>query len=70
MTIYQKATQVKKFCENTPECKRSNKFSNIICPYYDICKDSELINSPCFESIERLAEVIKEENWTVNIKGD
>ena len=70
MTIYQKANQVKKFCENTPECKRSNKFSNNKCPYYEKCKVSELINSPCFESIERLAEVIKEENWTVNIKGD
>ena len=65
MTIYQKATQVKKICENTPECKRSNKFSKIICPYYDICKDSELINSPCFERIETLVDVIIKEKWNV-----
>ena len=70
MNIYQKAATVKKFCENTPICKRSNKFSNIICPYYDKCKVSELINSPCFESIERLVDVIEKETWSVNVERD
>ena len=65
MTIYQKATQVKKFCENIPLCKRNNNYSNNECPYYEKCKGSELINSPCFESIERLADVIKKEKWNV-----
>ena len=58
MTSYQKAIKVRKVCENTPICKGNKK-----CPYFEKCKVSELINSPCFESIERLAEVIKKEKW-------
>ena len=65
MTIYQKAIKVRKVCENIPLCKRNIKFSNNKCPYFEKCKVSELINSPCFESIERLADVIKKEKWNV-----
>ena len=65
MTIYQKAIKVRKTCENIPLCKRNNKNSNSICPYYEKCKVSELINSPCFETIERLADVIIKEKWNV-----
>lgn len=60
MTIYQKAIKVRKLCENIPICKGKNK-----CPYFDKCKVSELINSPCFESIETLAETIIKEKWNV-----
>ena len=60
MTIYQKAIKVRKVCENTPICKGNN-----ICPYFDKCKTSELEKSPCFESIERLADVIKKEKWII-----
>ena len=65
MTIYQKAIKVRKTCENIPLCKRNNNYLNNECPYYEKCKLSELINSPCFESIERLADVIKKEKWNV-----
>ena len=65
MTIYQKAIKVRKVCENIPLCKRNNKNSNNNCPYFEKCKVSELINSPCFENIERLADVIKKEKWNV-----
>ena len=65
MTIYQKAIKVRKVCENIPFCKRNNKYLNNKCPYFEKCKVSELINSPCFESLERLADVIKKEKWNV-----
>ena len=65
MTIYQKAIKVRKVCENISFCKRNNKYFNNICPYFEKCKASELINSPCFESLERLADVIKKEKWNV-----
>ena len=60
MNIYQKAIKVRKVCENIPICKGNNK-----CPYFEKCKVSELINSPCFESIEILADVIIKEKWNV-----
>ena len=60
MTIYQKAIKVRKVCGNTPICKGNDK-----CPYFEKCKVSELINSPCFESIEILADVIIKEKWNV-----
>ena len=60
MTKYQKAIKVRKVCENIPICKGNNK-----CPYFEKCKVSELINSPCFESIEILADVIIKEKWNV-----
>ena len=60
MNIYQKAIKVRKVCENIPICKGNNK-----CPYFRKCKVSELINSPCFESIEILADVIIKEKWNV-----
>ena len=60
MTIYQKAIKVRKVCENIEICKGDNK-----CLYFDKCKVSELEKSPCFESIERLADVIKKEKWIV-----
>lgn len=60
MTIYQKAIKVRKVCENITKCKGNNK-----CPYFEKCKVSELINSPCFESIEILAETIIKEKWYV-----
>ena len=60
MTNYQKAIKVRKVCENIPICKGNNK-----CPYFEKCKVSELINSPCFESIEILADVIIKEKWNV-----
>ena len=63
MTIYQKAIKVRKLCENIPFCTRNNKFLNNKCPYFEKCKVSELINSPCFERIEKLADVIKKEKW-------
>ena len=65
MTIYQKAIKVRKVCENIPLCKRNNKYINNKCPYFEKCKASELINTPCFESIERLPDVIKKEKWIV-----
>ena len=65
MTIYQKAIKLRKICENIPLCKRNNNYLNNKCPYFEKCKVSELINSPCFESIERLADVIKKEKWIV-----
>ena len=58
MTKYQKAIKVRKVCENTPIC-------NSKCPYFSKCKVSELLNSPCFESIEILADVIIKEKWSV-----
>ena len=60
MNIYQKAIKVRKTCENIPICKGNNK-----CPYFEKCKISELINSPCFESIETLSEIIKKEKWKI-----
>lgn len=60
MTIYQKAIKVRKVCEITPICKGNNR-----CPYFEKCKVSELENSPCFESIEVLADVIIKEKWNV-----
>ena len=60
MTIYQKAIKIRKVCESIALCKGNNK-----CPYFEKCKVSELINSPCFESIERLSEVIIKEKWRV-----
>ena len=60
MTIYQKAIKVRKVCENIPICKGNNK-----CPYFEKCKVSELIYSPCFENIEILAETIIKEKWYV-----
>ena len=63
MTIYQKAIKVRKICENTPICNRYKGKSK--CPYFSKCKVSELINSPCFESIEILADVIIKEKWNV-----
>ena len=60
MTNYQKAIKVRKTCENIPICKGANK-----CPYFSKCKVSELFNSPCFESIEILANVIIKEKWNV-----
>ena len=60
MTNYQKAIKVRKVCENIPICKGNNK-----CPYFEKCKVSELINSPCFESIEILADVIIKEKWNI-----
>lgn len=60
MTIYQKAIKVRKVCENIPICKGNNK-----CPYFEKCKVSELISSPCLESIEILAETIIKEKWYV-----
>ena len=65
MTIFQKAIKVRKVCENIPLCKRNNKYINNKCPYFEKCKVSELINSPCFESIGRLVDVIKKEKWVV-----
>ena len=65
MTIYQKDIKVRKVCENIPLCKRNNNYLNNECPYYEKCKVSELITSPCVESIERLADVIKKEKWNV-----
>ena len=60
MTNYQKAIKVRKVCENTAICKGNNK-----CPYFDKCKVSELVNSPCFERIETIADVIIKEKWIV-----
>ena len=60
MTKYQKAIKVRKICENIPICKGNNK-----CPYFEKCKVSELFNSPCFETIEILANVITKEKWNV-----
>ena len=61
MNIYQKAIKVIKVCENVPICKGNNK-----CPYFEKCKTSEiLIKSPCFESIEIVAEAIVKEKWDV-----
>lgn len=60
MNIYQKAIKVRKVCENIAICKGFNK-----CPYFDKCKVSELENSPCFESIETLVEIIIKEKWNV-----
>ena len=60
MTIYQKAIKVRKVCENTPICKGIKK-----CPYFDKCKVSELENSPCFERIESLVDVIIKEKWNI-----
>ena len=60
MTNYQKAIKVRKDCENIAICKGNNK-----CPYFDKCKVSELENSPCFERIETLADVIIKEKWIV-----
>ena len=65
MTIYQKAIKVRKVCENIPICIRNNNYLNNKCHYFEKCKVSELINSPCFESIERLGDVIKKEKWNV-----
>ena len=63
MTKYPKAIKVRKVCENTPICNRHKGKSK--CPYFGKCKVSELFNSPCFESIERLADVITKEKWNV-----
>ena len=60
MTIYQKAIKVRKTCENISICKGNN-----LCPYFEKCKTSELINSPCFENIEILSKVIIKEKWKV-----
>ena len=60
MTIYQKAIKVRKVCENIPRCRGNNK-----CPYFEKCKVSEIENSPCFESIEILADAIIKEKWNV-----
>ena len=63
MNIYQKAIKVRKVCENTLICNRHKGKSK--CPYFSKCKVSELLNSPCFESIEILANVIIKEKWNV-----
>ena len=63
MTIFQKAIKVRKVCENIPLCYRFR--GNSKCPYFSKCKVSELLNSPYFESIETLADVIIKEKWDV-----
>lgn len=63
MTKYQKAIKVRKVCEITPMCYRFRGKSN--CPYFSKCKVSELLNTPYFESIEILADVIIKEKWNV-----
>ena len=60
MTNYQKGIKVKKICENTSICNGVTK-----CPYYEKCKISELIKSPCFEKIETVTKVIIKEKWKV-----
>ena len=56
MTIYQKAIKVRKVCESRTTCKG--------CEYLKHCIKCEFL-SPIEESLETLANIIKEEKWNV-----
>ena len=63
MTKYQKAIKVRKICENASKCKSYNGKSG--CVYFSKCEASELFIPPCYESIEKVADVITKEKWNV-----
>lgn len=58
MTNYQKAIKVRKVCETQSVCER--------CKYYDYCKNHFYIRFTALDvKIKDLAELIKDEKWSV-----
>ena len=61
MDSYQKATKVRKVCENINDCIWKEK-----CPYLDDCRKSEIIfYSPIDYHIETVVKAIQKEKWNV-----